>query len=311
MTMVRRVVNLRAAVVGGCLVLALAPALPAQRATQERGQARDAERAGDQAAIQRRTQEFLRAVSRADARALAAFWTDQGEYARGDDLTIRGRENIEKAYAESLKQREPAEVELQNDSVRFLADDTALQEGRFLVKPSNSAERPRSRFVILYIRVNSQWQIGLLREWPEGPSLQELAWLVGTWSSASDGGDARAVFEWTENRKFLRGNFTMKQEDRAVSGFQILALDPATGSIKAWTFGGDGDLGEAVWTRTEKGWSVKTTGVTSEGEPVISTTLITRIDEDSFTWQSVDRTVDGEKQPDVGPVKVVRARAGK
>ena len=166
-------------------------------------------------------------------------------------------------------------------------------------------------FTILYVRVNSQWHFGLLREWPEGPSLQDLSWLVGTWSSTSDGVEARAVFEWTENRKFLRGNFTMKQEGREDGGFQVLALDPASGSIKAWTFGGDGDLGEAVWTRTEKGWSVKTTGVTSEGETVTATTLITPHDEDSFTWQSVERTVDGEKQPDVGPVKVVRARAGK
>jgi uncharacterized protein (TIGR02246 family) len=307
MTMVRRVVNLRAAVAGGFLVLALAPAPPAVRAAQESGQARDA----DQAAIVRRTQEFLRAVSRGEARDLAAFWTERGEYVRGDDLTIRGRENIEKAYAASLKEREPAAVELQSESVRFLADDAALQEGTFLVKRPNAAERARSRFVILYVRVNSRWHIGLLREWPEGPSLQELAWLVGAWSSTSDGAEVRAVFEWTENRKFLRGNFTMKQEDRAVSGFQVLALDPATGSIKAWTFGGDGELGEAVWTRTEKGWSVKTTGVTSEGETVAATTLITPMGDDSFTWQSVERTVDGEKQPDVGPVKVVRARAGK
>jgi uncharacterized protein (TIGR02246 family) len=311
MTMVRRVVNLRAAAVGGFLVLVLAPTSPVARAAQESGQARDAERSGDQAAILRRTQEFLRVVSRGEARDLAAFWTDRGEYVRGDDLTIRGRENIEKAYAATLKQREPAEFELQSESVRFLADETALHEGTFLVKRPHAAERARSRFVILYVRVNSQWHIGLLREWPEGPSLQELAWLVGTWTSASEGADVRAAFEWTENRKFLRGNFTMKQEDRAVSGFQVIALDPATGSIKAWTFGGDGDLGEAVWSRTEKGWSVKTTGVTSEGDPVTTTTLITPIDEDSFTWQSVERTVDGEKQPDVGPVKVVRARAGK
>ena len=115
------------------------------------------------------------------------------------------------------------------------------------------------------------------------------------------------MFESTENTKPLRGEFTMKREDRAVGGFQVLAHDPATGSIKAWTFGGDGDLGEAVWTRTGKGWSAKTTGVTPEGETVTATTLITPLDEGSFTWQSVERTVDGEKQPDVGPVKVVRA----
>lgn len=309
--MVRQVVNLRVAMAGGVLVLALASASPASRAAQERSQARDAERAGDQAAIRQRTEEFLRAFSKGDAREVAGFWTDRGEYLRGDDLTIRGRANIEKAYTEYLKKREPATVELQSESVRFLADDTALHEGTFLVKRPHPAERARSRFTILYVRVNRRWHFGLLREWPEGTSLQELAWLVGAWSSTSDGVEARAVFEWTENKKFLRGDFTMKQEDRAVSGFQILAHDPATGSIKAWTFGGDGDLGEAVWTRTEKGWSAKTTGVTSEGETVTATTLITPIDEDSFTWQSVERTVGGEKLPDVGPVKVVRARAGK
>src|SRR5512135_3356567 len=83
MTMVRRVVNLRAAVAGGVLVLAPAP--PAARAAQESGQARDAERAGDLAAIRRRIEEFLRVVSRGDAREVAGFWTDRGEYLRGDD----------------------------------------------------------------------------------------------------------------------------------------------------------------------------------------------------------------------------------
>jgi uncharacterized protein (TIGR02246 family) len=285
MTMVRAVVSLRAAVAGGILILVFAPAPPAARAAQETGQDRGTARADDLAAIRQRTEEFLKTVSKGDAHEVAGFWTDRGEYLRGDDLTIRGRANIEKAYAESLKKREPAEVELQGDSVRFLADNTAFHEGTFLLKRPNTAEPARSRFTILYVRVNSQWHIGLLREWPEGPSLQDLAWLVGAWSSTSDGVEARAVFEWTENRRFLRGNFTIKQEDGAVSGFQILARDPATGSIKAWTFGGDGDLGEAVWDRTEKGWSAKTTGVTSEGETVTSTTLITPNGEDSFTWQ--------------------------
>jgi uncharacterized protein (TIGR02246 family) len=310
MTMIRPVVSLRAAVAGGLLLFALAPALPAPRAAQDNGQARNADRAGDQAAIRQRTEEFLRAVARGEAREVAGFWTDRGEYLRADDLTIRGRDNIEKAYAESLMKRERADVELQGDSVRLLADDTAFHEGTFLVKRPNAAESARSRFTILYVRANSQWHIGLLREWPEGPSLQDLAWLVGAWSSTSDGVEVRAMFEWTENRKFLRGNFTIKQDDGTVSGFQILARDPATGSIKAWTFGGDGDLGEAVWTRTDKGWSAKSTGVTSEGDTVTSTTLITP-DGDSFTWQSVERTVDGDKQPDVGPVKVVRTQAGK
>ena len=99
---------------------------------------------------------------------------------RGDDLTIRGRANIEKAYAEHFKTVKPGTVELQGESVRFLSDDTAIQEGTFLVKRPNPAEETRSRFSAMYVRVKGQWYLGLLREWAEGPSLQELAWLVGT-----------------------------------------------------------------------------------------------------------------------------------
>src|SRR5262245_4305040 len=61
------------------------------------------ERAEDRAAIRKRTEEILKAAARADAKELAGFWTETGEYVRGDDLTIRGRGNIEKAYAAHFK----------------------------------------------------------------------------------------------------------------------------------------------------------------------------------------------------------------
>ena len=138
------------------------------------------ERAKDRAALRKRTEELLKAAARADAKALAGFWTETGEYVRGDDLTIRGRANIEKAYAERFKAKKPDSVELHGESARFLSDDTAILEGTFLVKRPNPAEETRSRFSALFVRVKGQWYLGLLREWAEGPSVQELAWLVGT-----------------------------------------------------------------------------------------------------------------------------------
>src|SRR5262245_37834374 len=123
---------------------------PAARGDDPPGQP---DRAEDRAALRKRTEEILKAASRKDARELAAFWTETGEYMRGDDLTIRGRTNIEKAYAEHFKSKKPGEVELQGESVRFLADDTAIQEGTFRVKRPNPAEETRSRFSALYVRV--------------------------------------------------------------------------------------------------------------------------------------------------------------
>jgi hypothetical protein len=44
---------------------------------------------------------------------------------------------------------------------------------------------------------------------------------------------------------------------------------------------------------------------------VTATTNLTPVDEDTFTFQSTERTVDGEKAADVGPIKVTRGAAGK
>ena len=269
------------------------------------------ERAEDRAALHKRTEEILKAAARADARVLAGFWTETGEYVRGDDLTIRGRANIEKAYAAHFKAKKPGAVELQRESVRFLSDDTAIQEGTFLVKRPNPAEETRSRFSALLVRVKGQWYLGLLREWAEGPSLQELAWLVGTWTSRTGDAEVKAVFEWTEDKTFLRSRFSMKTEGRTATGFQVVALDPATRAVRSWTFEAGGGIGEAAWIRTEKAWVAKSTAVTPDGERVTATTELTPVDANSFTWKSVDRTVGGEKVPDVGPIKVVREGPGK
>jgi hypothetical protein len=119
------------------------------------------------------------------------------------------------------------------------------------------------------------------------------------------------VFEWTEDRTFLRGRFSMKYEGRTVGGFQILALDPATRVLRSWTFEAGGGLGEAAWARTDKGWTAKTTAVTPEGERVTATTELMPTDVNSFVWKSTDCTIGGEKVRDVGPIKVVREGPGK
>jgi uncharacterized protein (TIGR02246 family) len=300
--MLRRIPSLCAAI-GATLLLG--PALMLAR-----GDDKEPDRAADQAAVRVRTQEFLKALAKGDAKEVAAFWTTTGEYARGD-LTIRGRVNIEKAYAEHLKKKQPGTVTVEGESIRFLSDDTAVQEGVFVVKRPNPAETTRSQFSALFVRSGGKWYFGLVRESPEAPSLQELAWLVGSWTYPSDGAETRMVVEWTEGKKYLLCRTTRKQDDETTTATQILAVHPATGAIQSWTFESDGSLGEAVWSRHDKGWTAKVTSVTADGDKVRATTILTPIDENTFTFQSTERTVDGEKVADVGPIKVTRGVAGK
>jgi uncharacterized protein (TIGR02246 family) len=297
--MIRRIPT-RCAAVGATLLLGLA--LPPAR-----GDDAEPDRAADRAAVRARTQEFLKALAKGDAREVAAFWTATGEYARGGDLTIRGRANIEKAYAEHLKKKPPGAVTVEGESIRFLSDDTAVQEGTFVVKRPNPAETRRGQFSALSVRSGGKWYFGLLRESPEAPSLQELAWLVGSWTFSRDGAETRMAVEWTEGKKYLLCRTTHKEDGETTTATQILAVHPATGAIRSWTFESDGSLGEAVWSRTDKGWRAKATSVTADGDKATAITILTPIDENTFTFQSIERTVDGEKAPDVGPIKVTRA----
>jgi uncharacterized protein (TIGR02246 family) len=269
------------------------------------------DRTGDQAAVRARAQEFLKALTKGDAKELAAFWTATGEYARGADLTIRGQSNIEKAYAEHLKKKQLGTVTIEGESIRFLSDDAAVMDGVFVVRRPNPAESTRNHFSALFVRSKGQWYYGLLRESPETASLQDLAWLVGTWTFGSEGAEARMVVEWTESKMYLLCRTSSKQDYKTVDATQILAVHPATHAIQSWTFEADGSLGEAVWSRTDKGWTAKVTSYAADGDKVTATTMLLPIDENTFTFLSTDRIVDGEKAADIGPIKVTRHSAGK
>ena len=67
-----------------------------------------------------------------------------GEYSR-EELNVRGRANIEKAYAEALKKKTARNLVVESDTVRFLSDDAAIHEGTFLSKKANPAEKDRDR----------------------------------------------------------------------------------------------------------------------------------------------------------------------
>src|SRR5262245_50414116 len=53
--------------------------------------AKDSKHAADEAAIRKETADFIKAVEKGDAKAVAAAWTEDGEYIGEDGTTIRGR----------------------------------------------------------------------------------------------------------------------------------------------------------------------------------------------------------------------------
>jgi uncharacterized protein (TIGR02246 family) len=277
--------------------------------TKAAAEAGEPKRKADEDAIRKLSADFTRALVTGDARAVAGLWTAEGEYIAADGTTVRGRPALEAAYVKLFAKTPDVKAEATIDSIRFVGRDSAIEEGVAKVRKGKGAEPISRRYSVLYVREDGRWQMALLREWPdEGTTLHDLDWLIGTWVGKTEDGEVRTTYEWDENKTFLRVRITIKDEDRTVTATQTIGKDPRTGGLHSWLFGSDGGFGEAAWSLDGKRWLLEATGVTADGGEMTATNILTPIDKDSFSWQSIDRTLDGEALPNIHPIKVARAR---
>lgn len=290
-------------------VLAVAAALSAGHAAPTAAE-EPAARQPDREAIDKALANFAKVFTAGDAKAVAGQWTAEGEYLGHDGETFRGREALEKAYAELFKKSPINKLEIEVESVRFPSKDTAVVEGHFKVQKGKARELVVSKCSFLYAREEGKWLIAIAREWPgDGLSLRDLEWLIGTWETKKDGVEVSTKYEWTANKSFIRCQMSVKRDGQTHTGMQMLGKDPVTGSLRVWTFEDNGGIGDTEITREGKKWIFTAHGATADGNSIAATNLLTPIDNDSFLWQSVGRSLDDEALPDLPPVKVTRVKA--
>ncbi len=264
----------------------------------------------DREAIVKATRSFAVAYEKADAKALAAHWTENGEYTADDGTVFRGRDAIEKEYVKLFaKKKDAVKVEMEIDSIRFPSRDSAIEEGHFKVRVGKDPAIS-SKYSVLHVRDNGKWLMAVVREWPgDGASVRDLDWLIGTWSAQRDGTEVVTKYEWWGNKSFIRMDITIKNNAKSIKGFQMIGKDASTGQLRSWTFDPDGGFGEANWSRDGNKWVLDSAAVLHSGVIVTATNIIVPLDENAFTFQSVRRTIGDANAPDIGPVRVTRVKA--
>jgi uncharacterized protein (TIGR02246 family) len=264
----------------------------------------------DVAAIKKATESFLKDFEAGDAKAVAAHWTENGEYVADDGTSFRGRAAIEQAYRAVLDKRQgksAADVEV--TSLRFPSKDTAVEEGYFKVR-TGKEPAVTSRYSVLHVREGKQWLMAIVREWPsEGASLRDLEWLIGTWEAHRAGTEVRTTYEWWGDKAFIRVSITLKQKENTSTGFQMIGKDASTGQLRSWTFDAEGSFAEANWSRNGRKWLQDSSGVMADGSVLTATNILTPVDQDAFTFQSVQRSAGGEDLDDIGPIRVTRVKS--
>jgi uncharacterized protein (TIGR02246 family) len=282
--------------------LAVTTAAGAQKAAEDRP--------ADREGVRKALDAFCAAFQKGDAKAVAALWTAEGEYVGDDGTTIRGHAALEKDYATFFTKNPDNKLEVEVETLRFPSKDTAVVEGHFKLHTGKKKELVVSRCSFLYAREDGKWLVAIAREWPgDGLSLRDLEWLIGTWEAKRDGTTVTTKYEWTANKTFIRCNLSITQDGKTVKSMQMFGKMPSTGGLHTWTFEDEGGIGDTDITRDGKKWVFTARGSTADGRVITATNIMTPTDADSFLWQSVERTVDGEALPDLPPVKVTRVKA--
>lgn len=262
---------------------------------------------------------YVAAFNARDPKALAAQWSQQGIYVSPvSGEALQGREAIEHEFQAIFAGKKDVRLVVDVDAIRFISDDVAIEDGRATVLQPGKPP-VQTNYSAIDVKRDGKWQIDTIRETiatPAAPSgrdrLSDLEWLVGQWIDKS--GDATITTDcaWTANQAFLTRSFTVKVKDQTnMQGTQIIGWDPVAGRIRSWVFDSDGGFSEGFWRREKDRWVIKTRSVLPGGNQGAAVNVLTRVDDDTCTWKSIGREVDGVLLPNVEEVTLHRQPAKK
>ncbi len=267
----------------------------------------------DREAIVKTARAFAEAFNKGDAKAVAALWTPNGECHEAGGRILRGRAVIEKAYAAFFKTDPQVKIEVVVEGVRFPATDLAIEEG-ILRQTGHPRDLPISTlYRAIHVRENGHWRLAVTDEIAAGVDrLDDLDWLLGEWKGQAGDGVMTLSLTRDPNKPFVHGKFTRTEKGKeAGAGTFRIAADPETGRLRSWHFDDHGGHGQALWVRDDNRWVLDSVGVLADGTPTASVNLLGRVDADTITWRSIDRTLADRPMPDTVPVRLTRVAGGK
>jgi uncharacterized protein (TIGR02246 family) len=277
------------------------------------GDAKD--HAADEKALKTRADEFIAAFNNGDGKALAGFWTADGDYMEQGGQIFSGRQAIQEAFEKQFAAIKGAKLRINPTAPRFATPDMAIEDGTTEVVYANGGPPTGARYTAIHVKQDGQWYLASVRDAVLVPpannaQLRDLAWLEGDWVDEAEAGEVvRASYSWAENENFLVSTFETTLKDVPVSGgTQWIGWDGAAKQIHSWSFNSNGSISEGAWANEGDKWVSKVTVSLPDGKKALATVTITRVDADHLSWQSTNRSVDGKALPNTELVKMKRAK---
>jgi uncharacterized protein (TIGR02246 family) len=295
------------ATLAAAIFIALVRAASAQPSPEEEDPVKKAVLANDRA--------YEAAFAKGDVKALTAFFAEDADFTTEDGRTFSGIAEIEASIREGATANKGAKLVISADTVKVLAPDVVLEKGATSVT-SQSGEISGALYTAIHVKKNDKWKISQLVETPlpeltPHERLSELAWLIGEWQEQDKaaGITVQTTATWAKGGNFITRNINVKLGgETTLEGWQIIGWDPVDQCIRSWTFDGEGGFGEAAWSRQGDRWLVRESGVNPAGGRITAENTITKLGADRFTWESNNRTLDGEPQPSAPRIEISRVK---
>ncbi|MDZ4657213.1 MAG: SgcJ/EcaC family oxidoreductase [Bythopirellula sp.] len=269
----------------------------------------------DEAIIRANAEKYVESYNRRDTQTMSSMWSPEAVYM--DPRTgegVVGREAIEELFDYILAGQEDAKLVVTIDSIEFVSPNVAIEKGTAVVSYSEH-ETEETNYTAVQVKRDGEWLLDRVSEEaiPLPPPsnyehLKSLDWMIGSWIDADETATVQTDCEWTKNKNFMTRSFAVISRDGVeMSGMQVVGWDPATQQIRSWVFDSSGGFGDGIWTAKGDTWTIEATGTLSDGRKTSATNVLKKIDDDSYTWQSINRQADGELLPNVEEVMIVRA----
>src|SRR5262249_1814864 len=117
-----------------------------------------------EAAITKTAEAFVEAFQKGDAKAVAAFWTPDGDYVDDTGRVFKGREAIEKSFAEGFAANKGLKLRIDVASIKFPTQDVAIEDGTTAVISPEGSAPMRSRYTNVLLKKGDQWLLSSVRE---------------------------------------------------------------------------------------------------------------------------------------------------
>ena len=269
--------------------------------------------AADEAAIRQAAASYAEAFSKHDAKAVADHWSPEAVYLNrttGEEAV--GRAAIADQFTALFREQPGVKLEVTVASVQFVSPNVAIEQGTAkLLTPNGSPEE--IEYSAVNVKRDGKWLLDRVTDKSKEvipthyEQLKALEWMVGSWTDEASNAEVEVNCHWTKNKNFLTRAFKLSIDGQIdFSGMQVIGWDPAAKTIRSWTFDSNGTFAEATWEQRGGRWYIRNRGVLHDGRTATMVNVMKPVDENSFTWQTIDRTAAGELLPNIDEIVIVR-----